>query len=268
MAERKFYWLKLKEGFFHQKEIKKLRRIAGGDTYTIIYLKMQLKSLSDNGSLFFENFEDSFVEELAMEIDESPDNVRVTLLYLEKHGLIEKVDNEQVEEFRLPAVKENTGSETNKAAAMRRLRQRRKEVTMLPDVTESYNLLPEIEIEKEKEIELDKEREKDIDSNVGQMSGQMSIKDRDRVREKKKSPTRIFKKPLKDEIGEYIRENNFAIDAETFFDYYESKDWYVGKNKMKDWKAALRNWNRRQKEFNTGGKQEDHSEIIRRLCNG
>ena len=42
MAEKKYYWLKLKEGFFEQKIIKKLRKIAGGDTYVIIYLKMQL----------------------------------------------------------------------------------------------------------------------------------------------------------------------------------------------------------------------------------
>ena len=40
MAERRFYWLKLREDFFRQKEIKKLRQIAGGDTYTIIYLKL------------------------------------------------------------------------------------------------------------------------------------------------------------------------------------------------------------------------------------
>ena len=47
MAERRFYWLKLPEGFFRQKEIKKLRQIAGGDTYTIIYLKMFSFFLSD-----------------------------------------------------------------------------------------------------------------------------------------------------------------------------------------------------------------------------
>ena len=43
---KKYYWLKLNEGFFRDKKIKKLRKIAGGDTYTVIYLKMQLLSLS------------------------------------------------------------------------------------------------------------------------------------------------------------------------------------------------------------------------------
>ena len=50
MAKR-YFWLKLKEDFFRQKEIKKLRKIAGGDTFTIIYLKLQLLSLQDNGKL-------------------------------------------------------------------------------------------------------------------------------------------------------------------------------------------------------------------------
>ena len=42
---RKYYWLKLKDDFFKSRVIKKLRKIAGGDTYTIIYLKMQLLSI-------------------------------------------------------------------------------------------------------------------------------------------------------------------------------------------------------------------------------
>jgi len=87
-ANKKFYWLKLKNDFFNQKEIKKLRRIAGGDTYTIIYLKMQLLSLKDDGKIYFDGIEDTFAEELALEIDEDPKNVEVTLLFLEKENLL------------------------------------------------------------------------------------------------------------------------------------------------------------------------------------
>ena len=59
---KKFYWLKLSENFFRQPRIKKLRRIAGGDTYTIIYLKMQLLSLENEGKLYFEGVEETFAE--------------------------------------------------------------------------------------------------------------------------------------------------------------------------------------------------------------
>ena len=67
--DKKYYWLKLKEGFFRDKKMKKLRRIAGGDTFTIIYLKMQLLSLRHEGKLYFEGVEDDFAEEIALEIE-------------------------------------------------------------------------------------------------------------------------------------------------------------------------------------------------------
>lgn len=60
--------------------------------------------------------------------------------------------------------------------------------------------------------------------------------------------TKKFVKPTIEEIKQYaedyLKEKGFLItfNAEHFFDFYESKGWFVGKNKMKDWKAALRNW--------------------------
>ena len=56
---------------------------------------------------------------------------------------------------------------------------------------------------------------------------------------------KVFKKPTIDEIKDYCNERNNGINAEAFYDFYESKDWYVGKNKMKDWKACVRTWERR-----------------------
>jgi len=56
-----------------------------------------------------------------------------------------------------------------------------------------------------------------------------------------------FKKPTVNEIAEYCIERKNNIDEETFFDFYESKDWKVGKNKMKDWKACVRTWEKRNK---------------------
>lgn len=64
MAKR-CYWLKLKADWFLDKRIKKLRFIAGGDTHTIIYLKMMLLSLKDEGKLYFEGVEDNFASEIA-----------------------------------------------------------------------------------------------------------------------------------------------------------------------------------------------------------
>lgn len=51
-----------------------------------------------------------------------------------------------------------------------------------------------------------------------------------------------FIPPTLELVQSYITENNYTVDAERFIDFYESKGWYVGKNKMKDWKAAVRTW--------------------------
>ena len=51
-----------------------------------------------------------------------------------------------------------------------------------------------------------------------------------------------FKKPTLKEIQEYSLSINFPLNAERFIDYYESNGWKVGRNKMKDWKAAVRTW--------------------------
>ena len=57
-------------------------------------------------------------------------------------------------------------------------------------------------------------------------------------------PTKRFKKPTIEEIQAYCDERNNGIDAERFYDYYESKGWKVGKTPMKDWKASVRTWER------------------------
>lgn len=60
-------------------------------------------------------------------------------------------------------------------------------------------------------------------------------------KEKKK-----FDKPTIEQIQEYCIERNNGINAEAFYDFYESKNWYVGKNKMSNWKACVRTWEQRQ----------------------
>lgn len=77
--KKRYYWLQLKEDFFNQKEIKLLRRIDGGDTYTIIYLKMLLLSLRDEGKLYFEAIGDNLIQELSLDFNEKIEDVRATI---------------------------------------------------------------------------------------------------------------------------------------------------------------------------------------------
>ena len=147
---KKYYWLKLKDTFFGEKEIKKLRKIAGGDTYTIIYLKLQLLSIKTGGKLCFEMVEETFEEEIALVLDEEVDNVRITFAYLQRHKLIETIgDNE----YLIPSAARSIGSESDSAERVRRFRDN-KALQCNEGVTEVKRLVTtcNTEIEKIKDI--------------------------------------------------------------------------------------------------------------------
>lgn len=63
----------------------------------------------------------------------------------------------------------------------------------------------------------------------------------------KNNNNRAFQKPSLEEVRSYCLERNNNVDPEAFISFYESKGWMVGKNKMKDWKAAVRTWERNRK---------------------
>lgn len=69
--------------------------------------------------------------------------------------------------------------------------------------------------------------------------------------ESSREESRKFKKPTIEEVFQYVYEQGYQMNSEAFYDFYESKNWMVGKNKMKDWKAAVRNWHRNEKNKNT-----------------
>lgn len=66
-------------------------------------------------------------------------------------------------------------------------------------------------------------------------------KEEDKDKDKKKSNTR-FAPPTRDELMAYIAEKGYKVDADRWLAYYESNGWKVGRNPMKDWKAAVRTW--------------------------
>jgi len=149
---KKYYWLKLTDNFFDQREIKKLRRIAGGDTFTIIYLKLQLLSLKTNATFIYEGTEDNIFEQLALEIDEEIENIKMTLAFLQKNNLIEQIENDT---YFLNKASDNMGSETDAAERMRIMRSKQKQLQKCNNVTDECNDVQngytEIDIEKEKE---------------------------------------------------------------------------------------------------------------------
>ncbi len=123
--EKRNYWLKLKEFFFKEPRVKKLRKIAGGDTYTIIYLEILLLTIRTNGYLVFQGIEKTLAEELALILDEDVDNITVTLEFMKSNNLIEKTENEN--EYFLPEMLTLIGSESESAKWVRDYRERKRQ---------------------------------------------------------------------------------------------------------------------------------------------
>ena len=104
---------------------------------------------------------------------------------------------------------------------------------------------------------LDKSRIRSINGTKakGKSKPIVQLNERDRINIETKvsngaDKSTRFVPPSLIDVQEYIQKNNYSVDALTFIDFYTSKGWMVGSNKMKDWKAAVRTWQRKYR--NTG----------------
>ena len=238
-----YYWLKLKKDFFDDPKILKIRSVAGGDTYTCIYLKLLLKSLDNDGVIFFDGIEPTIEAEIALKIREQEINVKAAMAIFESLGLLQKGEGEDV---RLPEAASLSGKECDSAKRVREFRAKQKEVKALhcngAVTSGNENVTLEKELEKELEIETE-------EANASTCA---------RACEDEKKPAKRFQKPTLDELIAYKQKANLAlVDCEAFYDFYESKGWVIGKNPMKDWQAAMRNWERTERE--RGGKCKNNS---------
>jgi predicted phage replisome organizer len=170
-GNKRYYWLKLSEDFFRQKEIKKLRRIAGGDTYTVIYLKMLLRSMEDGGKLYYEGYESDFASELALDIDEDVENVKMTVAFLIANGILHE---NTASEFEITTAREMVGSEGGSARRMRMMRAVKAiadgEKRMLSQC-DSDVTARDTDIDKEIEIDTDTEIDPEINDDDEKSAG-------------------------------------------------------------------------------------------------
>ena len=155
LKNKRYYWIQLAQDFFKSKEMKLLRKIAGGDTHTIIYLKMMLISLEDGGHIYYDGLADNLAEEIALVIDENVEDIKITLIFLESKGLLTRNSDR---DYFLEQVPEMVGSETASARRVRKFRENQLALQCNNDVTKRNG---DIDIEKD----IDTEIEKDVDEN-------------------------------------------------------------------------------------------------------
>ncbi len=224
MAEKRYYWLKLQEDFFRQPAIKKLRRMAGGETFTIIYLKMQLLSLKQDGKLLFEHYEDDFPGELALTMEEEVDDVAATVNFLMRHGLLEVVETDS---YIMPEVLENIGSQSASAKRTRKWREKMEKTSQCDGTKKIPSHCDGIECEKEgKTSHCDVEERRE-----------------EKRREEKSRGEGGTAPPSLQEIRAYCKANNLRVDADHFFRHFEAGNWVDSKGrKVTNWRQKILEW--------------------------
>ena len=135
--------------------MKLLRKIAGGDTHTIIYLKMMLISLEDGGHIYYDGVADNLAEEIALVIDENVEDIKITLIFLESKGLMTRNSDR---DYFLEQVPEMVGSETASTRRSRKHRELQKLHCNTIATTCNGDIDKEIDIEIEKDIDKDKNK--------------------------------------------------------------------------------------------------------------
>ena len=152
MAKTKIYfWLKVDKKFFDNLFIKRLKNMPGGYTMTVIYIRLMLESLEDDCILYYEGYFDSLVQELALKLDVSEDDINMTVAYFTRCGLIQIDDDGHAT---LSQAKAMVESETNWAKYKRDQRKNSQDIPKLENVQskETFSNSCPTEIEKENRV--------------------------------------------------------------------------------------------------------------------
>ena len=244
---KKYYYLRLKDNFFDSDELKILESMKDGYLYSNILLKLYLRSLKNDGKLVVNERIPYSADMLASVTGHQVGTIKQALSVFKDLGLIDVLDNGAI--YMLD-IQNFIGKGSSEADRKREYRQRietdRTNVqTNLRQISDKNP--PEIEKELEKDIEIEKEIHSSAKSTT--------------------TKRKRFEKPSISEIKQYCMERNNNVNAEQFYDYYESNGWKVGKNSMKDWKAAVRTWERSEYRKPTVKKnsKEDAINVVKEL---
>ena len=243
MTDSKYYWLKLKRDFFKRHDIRIVEGMPNGKEYILFYLKLLCESVDHEGSLRFSDQIPYNEDMLAIITNTNVDIVRSAVKVFTELKMMEILDDGTIFMSEVEGMI-GSASNTDNANRQRRFRERQKALELTENdgiacipVTEALRERYEsvTKNNESKSIEIDIEKEKDIDSK------------------KRKR----FIPPTLEEVKSYCSERKNNVDANKFIDYYESNGWMVGRNKMKDWKAAVRSWER-----NNYGSPKQQSHVV------
>lgn len=214
-------WIKLQTDIFDNRKIKQLERLPDGDSLIVIWLKILVLAgaTNDNGMIYFTPEIPYTDQLLSTEFNRPLSTVQFALQTFERFGMIEII-NEIIHVSnweRYQSVDRLMEIREYNRLAKQRSREKQKQLAAVNDKSMTNQRCHDTDIEEEKD--------KEIDSELN-------------------SKRKRFTAPTVEEVSAYCRERGNSVDPQHFVAHYEANGWKVGKNPMKDWKAAVRTWER------------------------
>ena len=230
-------WIKITTDIFDDEKILLIESMPSSDSIITIWFKLLiLAGKQNNNGVFMMSNKLPYTDEMLATIFRRDINtVRLALSTFEKFGMIEIVENV----ITIPNWGKHQNLEQIQARKeyqkeyQREYRKKQKEIA-LEDKKHLHKHLREQNVDT-----LEEDKEEDIDK-------------------KENTKRKNFIPPTVDEVKEYLDSVGSQVDAESFVAFYESKDWMIGKNKMKSWKAAIVTWEKRNGLKRSPPKKSDH----------
>ena len=240
MAEIK--WIKLSTDVFNNRKIRQIEKLPDGDAIVVIWFKLLVLAgqINDGGLIYFTRDIPYNDQLLSDQFDRPISTIRLALSTFAQFGMIQIVDD----------IIEVTNWE------------RYQNTEGLERIREQNRLRKRNQREREKQLLLDS-HVTSRDSHATDKNREDKNKNRE-DKNKSNSDRKRFTPPTIDEVTAYCQERGNNVDPERFVDFYTSKGWMVGRNKMKDWKAAVRTWER-DKALDKKQSDDDWDEIARMM---
>lgn len=223
---KKYFYMRLKEDFYDSPEMMLIESMPNGYKMSNLLMKMYCRCLRGNGRLAVNERIPYSPEMLSTVTRIDIKTVRMALEKFIELGLIEILDSGMI--FMLD-IQEYVGESSTEADRKRKYRAMIAEESGKDDGHLSGHISekspPYIEIEPE-----------------------INNKTEERDRTDKPPKRTHFIPPTVDEVRAYCQAHGYQVNPEYFVDYYTANGWMAGKNKMKNWQSAVRNWNRREEE--------------------
>lgn len=245
MAEVK--WIKITTELFDNRKIKQIESLPDSDAIIVIWLKLLCLSgnINDNGYIYLTNEMPYTDQMLSTQFGKPLSTIRLALQTFQQFGMIEIIDD---------VLKISNWEKYQNIEGLDKIREQNKLRKQRQREREKVNLL-----ESGCESSMSRDTSRDV---TQQNKNKILDIDKDIKSVVTKVPTSLSKKipPDIEDVKAYITDKGYSVNADMFIDFYESKGWVVGKQRMKDWKAAVRTWERRDSGRNNIKRETERSE--------